>query len=140
MPSPESITLDTCISDLLARRRPGWSLEQPFYTDPDIFALDLERVFRRNWLFAGHASRIPRPGDYFTHEFANDSLILIRGDDGQVHALFNMCRHRGSRICLDNSVTARKLVCPYHQRDYDNDGSLLSAKEMPDDFDRSAFA
>ena len=50
---------ETRIADWVARRRPGWSLEQPFYTDPEIFALDLERVFRRNWLFAGHANRIP---------------------------------------------------------------------------------
>ena len=61
------------IAELIARRRPGWSLEQPFYTDPDVFAQDLERVIRTNWLFAGHTNRIPHPGDYFTHQFGNDA-------------------------------------------------------------------
>jgi phenylpropionate dioxygenase-like ring-hydroxylating dioxygenase large terminal subunit len=139
MLSLDAPPLETPIGDLIARRRPGWSLEQPFYTDPSVFALDLQRVFRRNWLFVGHANRIPRSGDYFTHDFANDSLVFIRGDDGEVRGLFNMCRHRGSRICLEASGHARRLVCPYHQWVYEKDGVLLSAKSMPDDFDRSEF-
>jgi phenylpropionate dioxygenase-like ring-hydroxylating dioxygenase large terminal subunit len=130
---------ETRIAELVARRRPGWSLEQPFYTDPDVFALDLERVFRRNWLFAGHTNRIPHPGDYFTQEFGGDSLIFIRGDDGAVHAHFNMCRHRGSRICLEASGHARRLVCPYHQWVYEKDGALRTAPSMPTDFDRAEF-
>jgi phenylpropionate dioxygenase-like ring-hydroxylating dioxygenase large terminal subunit len=137
MSTPQTAPAGIRVRELLARRRAGWSLEQPFYTDPSVFALDLERVFRRNWLFAGHANRIPRPGDYFTHEFANDSLILIRGDDEQVHALFNVCRHRGSRICLEASGHNKKLVCPYHQWVYEKDGTLASAKSMPEDFDRA---
>ncbi|HZO87515.1 MAG TPA: aromatic ring-hydroxylating dioxygenase subunit alpha [Chthonomonadaceae bacterium] len=132
-------SVDDRIRRLIVNRRPGWSLEQPFYTAPDIFALDLERVFRRCWLFAGHANRIPNPGDYFTHALANDSLILIRDDDGQIHALFNTCRHRGSLICLEPSGHARKLVCPYHQWVYEKNGALASAKMMPDDLDKSAF-
>lgn len=127
------------IADLIARRQPGWSLEQPFYTDPAVFALDLERVFRRNWLFVGHTNRIPRPGDYFTHQFDNDSLLFIRGDDGQVRGLFNMCRHRGSLVCLEPCGNSRKLVCPYHQWVYEKDGTLLTARSMPDDFDRAEF-
>ncbi len=127
------------IADLIARRRPGWSLEQPFYTDGDVFAADLERVFRRNWLFAGHANRIPQAGDYFLHDFAGDSLIFIRGDDGEVRGLFNMCRHRGSHICLELAGQTRKLVCPYHQWVYEKDGSLAAAPGMPPDLDRGEF-
>jgi phenylpropionate dioxygenase-like ring-hydroxylating dioxygenase large terminal subunit len=127
------------IADLIARRRPGWSLEQPFYTDPAVYSLDLERVFHRNWLFVGHANRIPNPGDYFTHEIGSDSLVFIRGDEGQVHGLFNMCRHRGSRICQDTCGHARKLVCPYHQWVYDRDGTLLAAQSMPEDFIPAEF-
>src|SRR5207244_9952531 len=107
--------LETLVADLVARRRPGWSLEQAFYTDPGVFAADLERVFRRNWLFVGHANRIPLAGDYFSYGFAEDSLVFIRGDDGEVRGLFNTCRHRGSRICLEGAGHARNLVCPYHQ-------------------------
>ena len=61
MPTLAAPPVANPIADLIARRRPGWSLEQPFYTDPGVFALDLERVFRRSWLFAGHTIRIPRP-------------------------------------------------------------------------------
>jgi Rieske 2Fe-2S family protein len=124
---------------LIARRRPGWSLEQPFYTDPGVLAFDMERVFRPNWLFAGHANRIPRPGDYFVHDFAGDSLVFVRGDDGVVRGMYNMCRHRGSLICLETSGRVNKLVCPYHQWVYGRDGALLAAKSMPDDFDRVEF-
>jgi Rieske 2Fe-2S family protein len=139
MPGLDTSPLDTPVADLIARRRAGWSLEQPFYTDPLVFEVDLERVFRRNWLFVGHANRIPRPGDYFTHDFANDSLVFIRDDDGQVRGLFNTCRHRGSRICLEAAGHARKLVCPYHQWLYEKDGTLLHAASMPEDFERSEF-
>ncbi len=136
---PEAGRKASSIEALIAGRRPGWSLEQPFYTDKEILALEWERIFRRNWLFAGHANRIPRPGDYFTVELDTDSLILIRDDGGEIRALYNMCRHRGSRICLDASGTVRKLVCPYHQWVYEKDGALLAAKSMPEEFDRSAF-
>ena len=80
-------------------RKPGWSLEQPFYVDPLIFRLDLDRVFRTGWLFAGHVCEIGKPGEYFCYEIAGDSLIIIRANDGEVRALFNVCRHRGSIIC-----------------------------------------
>lgn len=132
-------TPDARIAELIARRRPGWSLEQPFYNDPELFGLDMERVFRNTWLFAGHANRIPHPGDYFTHQLGNDPLVFIRGDNGEVHGHFNMCRHRGSRICLEASGHARKLVCPYHQWVYEKDGALSTALSMPADFDRADF-
>jgi Rieske 2Fe-2S family protein len=127
------------IAELIMRQRPGWSLEQPFYRDPAIFDLDMERVFRTNWLFAGHANRIPNPGDYFTHQFGSEPLVFIRGDQGEVHAHFNMCRHRGSRICLEASGHVRKLVCPYHQWVYEKNGALATAMAMPEGFDRTEF-
>lgn len=123
----------------LPGRRAGHSLEQSFYTDPEIYRADIERVFLRSWLYAGHASRIPRPGDYFLFELGEESLIVIRGQGDQVHALLNVCRHRGSRICLEPEGSARSLVCPYHQWVYSADGSLLNARLMTDDFDRSAY-
>ncbi len=127
------------IEDLIKTRRHGWSLEQPFYVDQAIFALDMERVFRAGWLFAGHSCEIKKPGDFFTYDVAGDSLIVIRQDDGSVRALFNVCRHRGSRICTETSGHAKCLMCPYHQWTYDRDGRLLHNTWMPDDFDKSAF-
>jgi glycine betaine catabolism A len=124
---------------MVQARRPGCSLNRAFYTDGAIFAADLERVFGTSWLCVGHVARIPRPGDYFTCEIGDDSLIIIRGDQGEVHALFNVCRHRGSRVCLQESGHAKKLVCPYHQWVYNSNGTLNTARHMPSEFDASTF-
>jgi Rieske 2Fe-2S family protein len=127
------------IANLIKEHRPGWSLAQPFYTDPAIFARDVERIFARQWIFVGHISRVRNPGDYFLFTIGNESIIVIRGKDGEVHALFNVCRHRGSRVCLEPQGSKRTLVCPYHAWTYGTDGKLLSAPAMPEGFDREAF-
>src|SRR5262249_55045260 len=112
------------IQELIQAQKPGWTLERPFYTDPAIFEVELDRVFLSSWLYAGHASRIPTRGDYFLYEIAGESIVLVRGDEGRVHALVNVCRHRGSRICSDPSGHVQSLVCPYHQWVYRLDGTL----------------
>jgi Rieske 2Fe-2S family protein len=127
------------LDSLITSRRPGYSLDRTFYTDPAVFRTDVERIFLRDWLYAGHASRIPGPGDYFTFEFDDESLIVIRGLDHSVRALHNTCRHRGSRVCLQPEGSARSLVCPYHQWVYAPDGTLLKARLMPEGFDTTAF-
>lgn len=127
------------LEHLLARQKPGWSLEQAFYTDEQIFDLEWKRIWKKYWLFAGTTAEIPRPGDFFTYTAREDSIIIIRGNNGEVYAHYNTCRHRGSLICLKEKGNAPKLVCPYHQWVYDKDGSLLKSRLMPDDFDRSAF-
>lgn len=120
-------------------RKPGWSLEQPFYLSPEIFRDDMDRVFGRSWLFAGHACEIPEPGDFFTYDLGRDSIIVIRGTDGEIRALHNVCRHRGSRICKSSRGNANKLVCPYHQWRYDTAGMLQATTWMDDDFDKTQF-
>jgi len=125
--------------DLLERYRSGYSLEQPFYTDQQIFDLEWEHIWKKYWLFAGTAAEIPKAGDYFVFRLRNDSVIIIRGNKGEVYAHYNTCRHRGSLICLEEKGHAAKLVCPYHQWVYDKDGSLLKARLMPDDFDTSLY-
>ena len=126
-------------SALTQRRNAGSTLDSQFYTSESVFRQDLRKIFFANWLFAGHASRIPEPGDYFVLEIANESFILIRDDKMQIHALSNVCRHRGSRICIDPRGSARSLVCPYHQWVYRPDGALLKARFMPADFDVSKY-
>lgn len=127
------------ITDLIEEHQPGYSLKQLFYTDPDVFALELNAIWKRYWLFAGTTAEIPKAGDYFTYTFQQDSIIIIRGDKGEVFAHYNTCRHRGSLICLEERGHAPKLMCPYHQWVYNKDGSLLKARLMPEDFDRSAY-
>lgn len=127
------------IDELIAAHRTGYSLAQPFYTDPCIFERDVERVFQRSWVFAGHISRVSNAGDYFLFQIGTESIIVIRGQGGQVHALHNVCRHRGSRVCLAAQGNRRTLVCPYHAWTYATDGRLLSAPAMPEGFDAGQF-
>ena len=127
------------IERLVASHRSGWSLEQPFYVNNEIYSRDIERIFMRHWLYAGHVSRIPNPGDYFQCLIGGESIIVNRGKDGTVNALFNVCRHRGSRVCLQPEGNAKILVCPYHAWTYACDGSLLRANAMPDDLDTTRF-
>ena len=86
-----------------------------------------------------HYGRHSKAGDYFTYTAHKDSIIIIRGNKGEVYAHYNTCRHRGSLICLEEKGNAPKLICPYHQWVYDKDGSLVKARLMPDDFDRSQY-
>ena len=125
------------ISDLLVRRRPGYALEQAFYTDPDIFRADMEMIFYRDWLFAGVACELPKTGNFITHQIGDYGVIIVRGGDGQIRAFHNSCRHRGSILCKAAKGSAPKLVCPYHQWTYELDGRLLWARDMGADFDAS---
>jgi Rieske 2Fe-2S family protein len=130
---------NTNLEQLLAQYRSGWSLEQSFYTDTQVFDQEWEHIWKKYWLFAGTTADIPNAGDYFTYQANKDSIIIIRGNKGQVYAHYNTCRHRGSLICLEQKGNTPKLICPYHQWVYDKDGSLLKSRLMPDDFDRSLF-
>ena len=122
------------VEDLLEQYRSGWSLEQAFYTNEEVFEAEWKYIFRKHWLFAGNTAQIPKAGDYFLYHLQNDSIIIIRGNKGEVNALYNTCRHRGSAICLNDTGHVAKLICPYHQWVYDKDGTLLNARMMPDDF------
>ena len=126
-------------SALLQARMPGFSLAQPFYNDPGLFQLDLETIFYRDWLFAGHGCEIPKPGDYVTRQVGDHSAIVVRGADGVIRAFHNTCRHRGSRLCREEKGNKRKFVCPYHQWAYDLDGRLLAARHMDDRFDPTRY-
>ncbi|HZW58793.1 MAG TPA: aromatic ring-hydroxylating dioxygenase subunit alpha [Woeseiaceae bacterium] len=125
---------NTTISDLIAGQKPGWSLDQRFYTDPEIFDLEVERIITRNWILAGHQSELPEPGDFKVVKVANESAIIVRTQSGELRAHANVCRHRGSLVCVESRGNTRKFVCPYHGWTYDNDGNLIAARNMPADF------
>jgi phenylpropionate dioxygenase-like ring-hydroxylating dioxygenase large terminal subunit len=129
-------------NDIAARirnHRPGHALARDFYTDPALFERDMERMLLRHWFCAGHVSGIPRAGDYRVVDLGTESLIIVRNTGGEVRALLNVCRHRGSRICSGRSGTApsARLTCPYHAWSYDLDGRLLAARQMPESFSRA---
>ena len=122
------------IAELVANHKPGWALDQRFYSDPEIYQLELDRIVMRNWILAGHASQIPDAGDYLVFNLANESAIIVRGKDQRIRAFANVCRHRGSLVCIDNHGNNKKFVCPYHGWTYDLEGSLIGARSMMEDF------
>jgi phenylpropionate dioxygenase-like ring-hydroxylating dioxygenase large terminal subunit len=102
----------------------GWSLPAWCYDDPEFFRTECDRIFRPSWQVVCHISDVPRPGDYHTLDYLGESVIVVRGKDGQLRAFTNVCRHRGARIVDGPSGCVGKLVCPYHAWTYELDGRL----------------
>jgi Rieske 2Fe-2S family protein len=94
-----------------------------------------------HWHCAGHVSMIAGVGDFFTVEIGGESIIIARAADGEVHALLNVCRHRGSRVCNERSGTAKNglFVCPYHAWTYNCSGELERARLMPEGFRKEDY-
>ena len=132
--------MHTGVRELLAGRRQFFSLPQPFYTDAEIYALDLEAIFHQRWIYAGVECEIPNPGDYFTFSIGATPILVLRDQTGAVQAFFNTCRHRGSKICLADKGRLRKLVCPYHQWTYDLTGRLVGTGQMHQGFARADYS
>ncbi|WP_067597470.1 aromatic ring-hydroxylating oxygenase subunit alpha [Altererythrobacter ishigakiensis] len=107
----------------------GWSLPAWTYSDPEFFALEKERVFAPSWQIVCHASDIPGTGDWHTLDYLGESVIVMRGRDGELRAFTNVCRHRGSRILDGARGCAKKLVCPYHAWTYELDGRLIGVPD-----------
>jgi len=96
------------------------------YTDPRIFEDEMERIFHRGWVFVGHDSEIPRPGDFVTRRIGREPVIMVRGrDGGSVAILVNRCMHRGTMLCQADAGNARTFTCPYHGWTYHLGGELL---------------
>lgn len=115
------------------------------YNEPGIFELDVKEIFARTWVFLAHETEIPDPGDYVVRRIINDSFIITRGEDGEIRALFNMCRHRGMQLCRADAGNASHFRCPYHGYTYKNTGKLNGVpfqKEAygPDGLDKDEWA
>ena len=114
------------------------SLDARYYTDPAIFAQEMKGLLARTWQFAGHASAVPNPGDYFAFQIAGESLFAIRGRDGVVRAFYNVCQHRAHEL-VSGTGSTRVVVCPYHAWTYELTGELRAGpniKSVPG-FDKS---
>jgi Rieske 2Fe-2S family protein len=107
------------------------TLPARYYTDDALFRHEMEKFFFEDWICAGRADSIPGAGDYFLREIAGESIIVVRNDTGGVQAFYNVCRHRGTRLCSDAEGNfPGRIQCPYHGWTYGLDGCLLGAPHM----------
>jgi len=101
------------------------------YTDPQIFELEMQRIHERYWVYCGHESQVPKPGDYTTVQIGRQPLLLVRGKDKGVHVLYNRCPHRGNMMCGDrHGNTGEFFRCSYHAWTFQHDGMLRSIPMM----------
>jgi len=104
------------------------------FVSEEIFRLEIERIFGRCWVLLAHESEIPEPGDYVVRDLGGARVIVVR--DGEIRALLNSCRHRGTELCRADQGNARHFVCPYHGWSYRRDGKLITTvydRHMPQD-------
>lgn len=96
------------------------------YTDPDIFDLEMERLWHRTWIYVGHESQVKNPGDYFATTIGRQPVILVRHKDDKIHVLYNRCAHKGAQLVGDTSGCVKAFRCCYHGWRFDTDGALLT--------------
>jgi glycine betaine catabolism A len=118
------------------------TLPSSWYYSDETFALEKERIFCREWLCAGREEELPEPGDHLVLDVVGESILIVRNRQGLLRGFYNVCRHRGSRLCrppqgpemgaaLQGGVIAgRSIMCPYHQWTYDLDGRLIAAPHL----------
>lgn len=109
------------------------AVHRAVYVDPDVFALEQERIFRRAWLYVGHESEITGVGDYVLTQLGPEEVILLRQPEGGIAALHNRCAHRGARVLVAPRGTLKLLTCAYHAWSFGLDGALDSVP-MPEGY------
>jgi Rieske 2Fe-2S family protein len=114
---------------------PQMTLPARYYTDPENFKREMESFFCRMWICAGRSEQVAKAGDYFLREVAGESIIVTREPAGELRAFYNVCRHRGTRMCREaEGRFAGRIQCPYHGWTYGLDGRLLGAPHMEEPF------
>jgi Rieske 2Fe-2S family protein len=130
------------------------TLPSSWYYSEATFALEKERIFCREWLCAGREEELPKPGDFRVVDVVGESILIVRNRQGVLRAFYNVCRHRGSRLCRPQQnpatggaiqggvIAGRSIMCPYHQWSYDLDGRLIAAPHLADvsGFDKSGIS
>jgi Rieske 2Fe-2S family protein len=129
------------------------TLPSAWYTSERVFALEKERIFCREWLCVAREEQLKEAGAWRVLDILGESLILLRTPKGKLRCFYNVCRHRGTRLCRDpagaaappplpGGIAAGRITCPYHQWSYDFDGRLISAPHLSSapGFDRSQFS
>ena len=123
----------TFVKTIESYRQGARTLPGRYYTTPEVFAEEQERIFARHWICVGREASLAAPGDYFVVELAGESIIVLRDQSGARRAYYNVCRHRGTRLCeAAHGSFSGSIQCPYHAWTYALDGHLLGAPHMND--------
>ena len=120
------------VGDGSARSLVDWQngeISREIFVNDDIYAQELEQIFGRAWLYVGHESQIPNPGDFFVSSMGEESVILCRDRARKIHVFLNTCRHRGMKVCRYDEGNTVNFVCPYHAWSYATDGRLVGVQE-----------
>ena len=104
---------------------PEGRVHRRVYTDADIFAAEMERIFRRAWVYIAHESQVSAQGDFVTAYIGDRAVIVSRHDDGEIYAFANRCTHRGMKVCTARQGSKKRFICPYHGWTFATDGSLI---------------
>ena len=114
-------------------------ISREIFVSDEIYQQEREQIFARAWLFVGHESQIPRPGDFLASSMGEESVILCRDRGGRIHVFLNSCRHRGMKVCRYDEGNAAEFLCPYHGWSYATDGALVSVPFATEGFDRGRW-
>ena len=129
------------------------TLPSSWYRSPEVWRAERERIFLREWIAVCRDEEVPKPGDFRVMDVLGESVLLVRNREGRLRAFYNVCRHRGSRLCrtpeetaalsvsLPGGINGARIVCPYHQWSYDLNGALVAAPHLTgaEGFDKGAY-
>ncbi|WP_417623345.1 aromatic ring-hydroxylating oxygenase subunit alpha [Paremcibacter congregatus] len=125
------------IEDIKALVEPT-RIHRSLYTDPDLFNLEMERIFERTWVYLGHESQVREPGDYLTVNVGRRPVIMVRDKDGNINVLHNQCTHRGAKVAGKTCGNARAFRCCYHGWTFKTDGTLIGVPHK-DGYEQTNF-
>jgi phenylpropionate dioxygenase-like ring-hydroxylating dioxygenase large terminal subunit len=113
-------------------------IHRTWFLDPDLYELEMERIFERTWIFVGHESQTPKVGDFFCTRIGRQPVVMVRHTDGKVHVLYNRCAHRGAKVVNEEQGNAKRFQCLYHGWTYHTNGRIAGVPlhaDYPRDFD-----
>jgi Rieske 2Fe-2S family protein len=118
------------------------TLPQKYFVSREVFDEEQKKIFSRQWVLVGHQSQVAQAGDFFVPEVSGESLIVARDKNGEIRGFYNVCRHRGTRLCEEQTGHSAAIQCPYHAWTYGLDGRLIGSPHMDEvpGFDRSDYS
>ena len=134
--------MSTFLKTTESYRQGARTLPGRYYTAPEVLTEEQDRIFGHRWICIGRDNALAAPGDYFVVEIAGESIIVLRDQSGERRAFYNVCRHRGTRLCeAERGRLSETIQCPYHAWTYALDGRLIGAPHMHEvaGFDKKAY-